>query len=47
MKSFELEPRPFAVLLVAKDPGATWALTGGVLFMLGAVTLMALKWKKA
>jgi len=47
MKSFELEPRPYAVLLVAKDPGAIWALAGGGLFMLGAVTLVALKWKKA
>lgn len=47
LKSFELEPRPYAFLLVAKDPGAVWALIGGVLFMLGSVTLLALKWKKA
>ncbi len=47
MKSFELEPRPYALLLVAKDPGAIWALIGGVLFMLGSVTLLALKWKRA
>ncbi len=47
MKSFELEPRPYVVLLVAKDPGAIWALAGSVLFMLGAFTLFALKWKKA
>jgi ResB-like family len=47
MKSFELTPRPYAVLLVAKDPGAVWALVGGILFILGSITLLALKWKKA
>ncbi len=47
MKSFELEPRPYVVLLVAKDPGAIWALVGGVLFMLGSLSLLVLKWKKA
>ncbi|MGE5174685.1 MAG: cytochrome c biogenesis protein ResB [Betaproteobacteria bacterium] len=47
MKSFELEPRPYAFLLVAKDPGAIWALVGGVLFMLGSMTLLTLKWKRA
>jgi len=47
MKSFEFEPRPYAVLLIAKDPGAKWALVGGMLFILGSVTLLALKWKKA
>jgi len=46
MKSFEFEPRPYAVLLVAKDPGAIWALTGGILFILGAIMLLVLKWKK-
>jgi hypothetical protein len=45
MKSFEFEPRPYAVLLVAKDPGAIWALTGGILFILGAIMLLVLKWK--
>ena len=43
MKSFGLEPRPYALLLVAKDPGAIWALIGGVLFMLGSVTLSLVK----
>ncbi len=47
MKSFELEPRPAAVLLVAKDPGALWALAGSVLFVLGSIMLLVLKWKKA
>ncbi len=47
MKSFDLEPRPYAVLLVAKDPGTIWALTGGILFILGAIMLLVLKWKNA
>jgi len=47
MKSFELEPQPYAILLVVKDPGAIWALVGGILFMLGSFSLLALKWEKA
>jgi cytochrome c biogenesis protein ResB len=47
MKSFELEPRAYAVLLVAKDPGSIWALVGGMIFMMGSLSLLALKWKKA
>jgi ResB-like family len=47
LKSFELNPRPAAFLLVAKDPGAVWALVGGVLFILGSLTLLVFKWKKA
>lgn len=46
LKSFELQPRPVALLLVAKDPGALWALAGGILFIVGSVTLLVLKWKK-
>ncbi len=47
MKSFELEPRPSALLLVAKDPGSIWALSGGLLFILGSIMLLILKWKAA
>jgi len=46
LKSLNFDRGPAAVLLVAKDPGAVWALAGGVLFMLGSITLLALKWKK-
>jgi cytochrome c biogenesis protein ResB len=28
---------------VSKEPGAPWALVGGILFMLGMVTLLFLK----
>lgn len=47
LKSFGFEPVPHAFLLVNRDPGAIWALVGSVLFMLGTVTLLVLKWKKA
>ncbi len=47
MKSFELGPRPYAVLLVTKDPGTLWALTGGILFLLGSLLLLILKWNSA
>ncbi len=46
LKNLNFERGPAAILLVAKDPGAVWALVGGILFMLGSVSLLALKWKK-
>jgi len=47
LKSFELDPRPVALLMINKDPGVAWALVGGILFSLGSVTLLVLKWKNA
>jgi len=47
LKSLNFDRGPAALLMIAKDPGAVWALVGGVLFMLGSMTLLALKWKKA
>jgi cytochrome c biogenesis protein ResB len=47
LKSLNFDRRPAALLVIAKDPGAVWALVGGLLFMIGAVTLLVLKWKKA
>lgn len=47
LKSLDFERGPAALLMVNKDPGAIWALIGSVLFMLGSVTLLALKWKKS
>lgn len=44
LKSLNFDRGPAAVLLVARDPGAPWALAGGMLFMLGSMTLLALKW---
>lgn len=46
LKSFGFEPVPHAFLLVNRDPGAVWALVGSLLFMLGTMTLLVLKWKK-
>jgi hypothetical protein len=33
--------------MVNKDPGALWALAGGMLFIIGSSVLLALKWKRA
>ncbi len=38
---------PVAFLVVAKDPGAIWALCGAILFTVGSAALLAVKWKKA
>jgi cytochrome c biogenesis protein ResB len=46
LKSLDFERGPAALLMVNKDPGAVWALVGSILFMLGSITLLALKWKK-
>jgi cytochrome c biogenesis protein ResB len=45
LKSFDLQRSPAAFLLVTRDPGAVWALAGSVLFMIGTVTILFLKWK--
>ncbi len=47
LKSLSFEGGPAAFLLIAKDPGAVWALVGGGLFLIGSVTLLALKWKRS
>jgi ResB-like family len=47
LKGLDFDRGPAAVLLIARDPGAVWALVGGMLFMLGSITLLALKWNKA
>jgi hypothetical protein len=46
IKDIQLQPYPVAMIEVSKDPGAIWALVGGVLFMAGMVTLLFLKIKK-
>jgi cytochrome c biogenesis protein ResB len=46
LKSLNFDRGPAAFLVVAKDPGAPWALVGGILFMLGSILLLALKWNK-
>jgi hypothetical protein len=46
LKSFDLQERPVAFLMVNRDPGAIWALAGSVLFILGTTVILSLKWKK-
>lgn len=42
----DLQTYPEAVLLqVSREPGALWALTGGIMFMIGILALIALKMK--
>ncbi len=47
LKDLNFDRGQAAILLIARDPGAPWALVGGTLFMLGSVMLLALKWNKA
>jgi hypothetical protein len=47
VKSLNFEKGPAALLVIARDPGAIWALAGGLLFIFGSVMLLVLKWKNA
>ena len=47
LKSLNFDRGPAAILVVAKDPGAVWALVGGLLFLVGSFLLLVLKWKRA
>ncbi len=46
LKSLSFEQGPSAFILVNKDPGSLFALTGSIFFMIGAITLLILKWRK-
>lgn len=43
IKTVKVAPFPVAMIEVSREPGAPWALVGGVFFMLGMVTLLFLK----
>ena len=45
VKDLRAFPEKAVLLQVSKDPGAPWALAGGVLFMAGIMILVALKTK--
>lgn len=45
LKNVSYDNGPGAFIMIAKDPGAVWALIGGILFMLGSGALVVLKWK--
>jgi len=47
IKSLNFDRGSAAILLIANDPGAIWALAGAALFTIGSVMLIVLKWKKA
>ncbi len=47
LKTLSFDGGPAAHLLVVKDPGAVWALVGGILFVIGSSVLLLLKWKRA
>jgi cytochrome c biogenesis protein ResB len=43
IKTVKMAPFPVAMIEVSREPGAPWALVGGILFMLGMTTLLGLK----
>lgn len=43
IKEVRIAPFPVALIEVSREPGAVWALTGGIFFMLGMITLLMLK----
>ncbi len=43
IKTLKFDPFPVAMIEVSREPGAPWALVGGILFILGMVTLLFLK----
>ena len=46
IKNIRFQPYPVAMIEVCKEPGAVWALIGGILFMAGMMTLLFYKIKK-
>jgi hypothetical protein len=46
IKNVQLQPYPVAMVEVSREPGAVWALIGGILFFAGMATLLLLKIKK-
>ena len=43
IKTAKFEPFPVALIQISRDPGAPWALVGGILFLIGMTTLLMLK----
>jgi hypothetical protein len=46
IKDVRFRPYPAAMIEVSREPGAIWALIGGILFMAGMIMLLLLKIKK-
>jgi hypothetical protein len=45
-KDFRVYPEKAVLLEISREPGAVWALIGGILFMAGTITLLALRMKR-
>ena len=43
IKTVKVSPFPVAMIEVSREPGAPWALAGGVLFMIGMIALLVMK----
>lgn len=43
IKTVQFSPYPVALIEVSREPGAIWALIGGILFLLGTMMLIVLK----
>jgi hypothetical protein len=46
VKDLRLSPRKAVLLQISREPGAQWALVGGIIFMAGIFTLVILKIKR-
>jgi len=46
LKDLRFEPYPMALIEVSREPGALWALIGGILFTAGTVALIILKMRQ-
>jgi hypothetical protein len=46
IKTIHMQAFPSALIEVSREPGAPWALLGGILFLAGMITLLALKIKR-
>ncbi|MBI5408296.1 MAG: hypothetical protein HZA14_02915 [Nitrospirae bacterium] len=43
VKDIRGHPEKAVLLQISREPGAVWALAGGIFFMVGVITLIALK----
>jgi len=46
VKDLRAYPEKMVLLELSREPGAVWALIGGILFMIGTIMLIILKWKR-
>jgi len=46
IKTVQIDPSPAVLMEVTREPGALWALGGGILFLAGMIALLALRIKR-